>query len=88
MSRSRLFNRFHSYLAQQKRRGLRALLPQFKDSRDHQERSVGSSDDVLGLLNCRETLFRPAGGRGMSLSPGTRHHHHGGRQSAPGGWLC
>ena len=51
MSRSRSFNRFHSYLAQQKRRGLRADLPQFQDSRDHQERSACSSDDVLRRLN-------------------------------------
>ena len=54
MSRSRSFNRFHRYLAQQKRRGLRAVLPQFQDSSDHQKRSAGSSDDVLGRLNLRE----------------------------------
>ena len=54
MSRSRSFNRFHRYLAQQKRRGLRAVLPQFQDSLDYQERSAGSSDDVLGRLNRRE----------------------------------
>ena len=34
MSRSRSFNRFHRYLARQKRRGLRAVLPQFQDARD------------------------------------------------------
>ena len=54
MSRSRSFNRFHRYLARQKRRGLRAVLPQFQDSRDYQERSASSSHDVLGRLNRRE----------------------------------
>ena len=54
MSRSRSFNRFHRYLAQQKRRGLRAVLPQFEDSYEHQKTSAGSSDDVLGRLNRRE----------------------------------
>ena len=34
MSRSRSFNRFHRYLARQKRRGLRAVLPQFQDARE------------------------------------------------------
>ena len=54
MSRSRSFNRFHRYLAQQKRRVLRAALPQFQDSCDNQERPAGSSDDVLRRLNRRE----------------------------------
>ena len=54
MSRSRSFNRFHRYLAQQKRRGLRSVLTQLQDSRDHQEKSAVSSDDVLGRLNRRE----------------------------------
>ena len=54
MSRSRSFNRFHRYLAQQKRRGLRAVLPQFQDSRDHQDVSVGNSNDVLRRLSLRE----------------------------------
>ena len=31
MSRSRSFNRFHRYLARQKRHGLKAVLPQFRD---------------------------------------------------------
>ena len=54
MSRSRSFNRFHRYLAQQKRRGLRAVLPQFQDARGHQESSANSSDGVLRRLSLRE----------------------------------
>ena len=54
MSRSRSFNRFHRYLARQKRRGLRAVLPQFQDARDHQQNSANSSNDVLRRLSLRE----------------------------------
>ena len=54
MSRSRSFNRFHRYLAQQKRRGLRAVLPQFQDAREHQESPANSSDGVLRRLSWRE----------------------------------
>ena len=54
MSRSRSFNRFHRYLARQKRRGLRAVLPQFQDARDHQQSSEDSSNDVLRRLSLRE----------------------------------
>ena len=54
MSRSRSFNRFHRYLARQKRRGLRAILPQFQDARKHQESSANSSDGVLRRLSLRE----------------------------------
>ena len=54
MSRSRSFNRFHRYLARQKRRGLRAVLPQFQDARDHQESPADSSNDVLRRLSLRE----------------------------------
>ena len=54
MSRSRSFNRFHRYSARQKRRGLRAVLPQFQDAREHQESSANSSDDVLRRLSSRE----------------------------------
>ena len=54
MSRSRSFNRFHRYLAQQKRRGLRAVLPQFQDARDHQQSPADSSDGVLRRLSLRE----------------------------------
>ena len=54
MNRSRSFNRFHRYLARQKRRGLRAVLPQFQDDREHQESSANSSDGVLRRLSLRE----------------------------------
>ncbi len=54
MSRSRSFNRFHRYLARQKRRGLRAVLPQFQDARRNQESPANSSDGVLRRLSLRE----------------------------------
>ena len=54
MRRSRSFNRFHRYLARQKRRGLRAVLPQFQDARDHQQSPADSSNDVLRRLSLRE----------------------------------
>ena len=54
MSRSRSFNRFHRYLARQKRRGLRDVLPQFQDARDYQQSSADSSDDMLRRLSLRE----------------------------------
>ena len=54
MSRSRSFNRFHRYLARQKRRGLRAVLPQFQDARDHQQSPANSSNHVLRQLSLRE----------------------------------
>ena len=54
MSRSRSFNRFHRYLARQNRRGLRAVLPQFQDARDHQQSPADSSNDVLRRLSLRE----------------------------------
>ena len=54
MSRSRSFNRFHRYLAREKRRGLRLVLPQFQDAREHQQSPADSSDDVLSRLSLRE----------------------------------
>ena len=54
MSRSRSFNRFHRYLARQKRRGQRAVLPQFQDARQHQESPANSCDGVLRRLSLRE----------------------------------
>ena len=54
MSRSRSFNRFHRYLARQKRRGLRAVLPQFQDARENQESPAKSRDSVLRRLSLRE----------------------------------
>lgn len=54
MSRSRSFSRFHRYLARQKRRGLRAVLPKFQDAREHHESPTKSSDGVLRRLSLRE----------------------------------
>ena len=54
MSRSRSFNRFHRYLARQKRRGLRDVLPQFQDVHEHQESPEDSSDEMLRRLSLRE----------------------------------
>ena len=54
MSRSMSFNRVHLYLARQKRRGLRAVLPQFQDAREHHESPADSSNDVLRRLSLRE----------------------------------
>ncbi|AII49081.1 hypothetical protein KR52_07995 [Synechococcus sp. KORDI-52] len=54
MSRSRSFNRFHRYLARQKRRGLRAVLPQFQDSHQHQDNSADSCASTLRRLSRRE----------------------------------
>ena len=54
MSRSRSFNRFHRHLARQKRLGLRAVLPQYQDAREHQESPAKSSDSVLRRLSLRE----------------------------------
>ena len=54
MSRSRSFNRFHRHLARQKRRGLRAVLPQFQNAHNHQEGPADNSDVVLRRLSRRE----------------------------------
>ena len=54
MSRSRSFNRFHRYLARQKRRGLRAVLPQFQEAQQHQTGPSNDSDDMLRRLSRRE----------------------------------
>jgi len=54
MSRSRSFNRFHRYLARQKRRGLRAVLPQFQDAREHQESPADTAHRYRRRLSLRE----------------------------------
>ncbi len=54
MGRSRSFNRFHRYLARQKRRGLRAVLPQFQTSQDHQDSPADGSAETLRRLSWRE----------------------------------
>ena len=54
MSRSRSFNRFHRYLARQKRRGLRAVLPQFKDAPENHASPANTINEVLRRLSLRE----------------------------------
>ena len=49
MNRSRSFNRFHRYLARQKRHGLKAVLPQT----NHLEKTINS-----GVNQRREKLDR------------------------------
>ena len=60
MARDRAFNRFHRYLARQKRRGLRSVLPQFSSdtqtpvtTRDHSRSSqerISSREMRLDLM--------------------------------------
>ena len=54
MSRSRSFNRFHRYLARQKRRGLRSVLPQFRMDSDYDGSPIDHSRDMLKRLKGRE----------------------------------
>jgi len=54
MSRSRSVNRFHRYLARQKRRGLRSVLPQFQMDIEHEGSPVDHSRDMLNRLKGRE----------------------------------
>ena len=50
MSRSRSFNRFHRYLARQKRRGLRSALPRFRDEQDVMGSPIDRSHQLLNRL--------------------------------------
>ena len=54
MSRSRSVNRFHRFLARQKRRGLRSVLPQFQMDIEHDGSPVDHSRDMLNRLQGRE----------------------------------
>jgi len=54
MSRSRSFNRFHRYLARQKRRGLRSVLPQFRMDSDYDGSPIDHSRNMLNRLKGRE----------------------------------
>ena len=54
MSRSRSFNRFHRYLARQKRRGLRTALPQFREELDVIGPPINYSRNILRRLWGRE----------------------------------
>lgn len=50
MSRSRSFNRFHRYLARQKRRGLRTVLPRFRDDHEVMGAPIDHSKQRLDRL--------------------------------------
>ncbi len=50
MSRSRSFNRFHRYLARQKRRGLRTALPRFRNDQEVMGSPIDHSKQVLNRL--------------------------------------
>ena len=54
MSRSRSFNRFHRYLARQKRRGLKTALPRFREELDVIGVPVNHSRNILRRLWGRE----------------------------------
>ena len=51
MSRSRSFNRFHRHLARQKRRGLRSVLPQYRDDQQVLGAPIDHSRSILSRLN-------------------------------------
>ena len=57
MSRSRSFNRFHRYLARQKRRGLRAALPRVREELEGIGAPVNHSRNILRRLWGREDLL-------------------------------
>ena len=54
MSRSRSFNRFHRYLARQKRRGLRTALPRFQEGLEVFGTPINHSREILKRLWNRE----------------------------------
>ena len=50
MSRSRSFNRFHRYLARQKRRNMRSALPRFHDQDEIRQGPIDYSKHILSRL--------------------------------------
>ena len=54
MSRSRSLNRFNRFLARQKRRGLRSVLPQFQMDFEHYGSPIDNSRTMLKRLDGRE----------------------------------
>ena len=54
MSRSRSFNRFHRFLARQKRRGLRDVLPSFREGSETMGPPVNYSRELLSKQSGRE----------------------------------
>ena len=56
MNRSRSFNRFHRYLARQKRHGLKAVLPQSNQLGDMVKSGVDQRRNQLDLLSHQDVL--------------------------------
>ena len=54
MARDRAFNRFHRYLARQKRRGLRSVLPQFSSDQATPESARDHSRNSRERISTRE----------------------------------
>ena len=57
MNRSRSFNRFHRYLARQKRHGLKAVLPQSNQLGDMVNSGVDQRRNQLGRLSHQDVLM-------------------------------
>ena len=56
MNRSRSFNRFHRYLARQKRHGLKAVLPQSNQLSDMVNRGVDQRRNTFDRLSHQDVL--------------------------------
>ena len=56
MNRSRSFNRFHRYLARQKRHGLKAVVPQSNQLGDMVNRGVDHRRNTFNRLSHQEVL--------------------------------
>ena len=57
MNRSRSFNRFHRYLARQKRHGLKAVLPQSNQLEDMFNSGVDQRRNQLERLSHQDVLM-------------------------------
>ena len=57
MNRSRSFNRFHRYLARQKRHGLKAVLPQSNQLEDMFNSGVDQRRNQLDRLSHQDVLM-------------------------------
>ena len=56
MNRSRSFNRFHRYLARQKRHGLKAVLPQSNQLGDMANSGVDQRRNTFNCLSHQDVL--------------------------------
>jgi hypothetical protein len=56
MNRSRSFNRFHRYLARQKRHGLKAVLPQSNQLGDMVNKGVDQRRNTFDRLSHQDVL--------------------------------